>query len=187
MTDKYSLDLAFSSTTLQGFDADPSILAVGYGWTKSVSGGDWKEDGQKTQAVQPGAIFYFTLYDCQPAAYSDGPPSVTSFEINFKTGSGNLPTPFVDQMGNPIIENPIRVTGAFPFNTEFQGSTGCNVKGFPCLVPPLPPTSNDFYTVNPNIEDPIEYECQVKFTVQLTDGTSKTFKVDPRMIVGGPG
>lgn len=178
MTNKYSMDLAFSSSTQVGGDpTDRSMLAVGYGWARSVDGGPWKKEGQGLEEVPLDAMVYVTLYDCQPT-YLSSPPYVTCFELTFnRTDERDPESPFLGWTTNSI-HVPF-TPGSRLFGPETPESTGCNVLGHRCQ---LSFGSLDYFNINPKARR-ARYNCTVKFTV-FDSGEPKTFRIDPQMIVG---
>src|SRR6185436_11251176 len=61
MTQKYAIDVAFSSATLAANRENP--IAMAYGFASALLGGSWHENGQKVERVEGGTDFYFAIFD----------------------------------------------------------------------------------------------------------------------------
>jgi hypothetical protein len=177
---EYSLDLAFSSAMPVGPETGHGgvIFALGYGWAKSVDSNSYVEKAQKTERVQTQQPIYFTLFDgASPSSITE----ISQLVITFKP-DGTTTTPLSnsagEQLSNPITENQINRPPNWGA-TKMLGSAGCNTFGYAWQAGP--------YYLIPNIADNTIYRFTVAITILLADGSTKTFKVDPKMIVGGGG
>lgn len=161
----YSLDVAFSSTTLSiPNNSSQPILAMGYGFSKQEPGGSWHEKGQGVASVKAGAPFFFTAFDTAPG----NAQKVTTLEVDFPSNNN----PFVDEKGDPVgTSGSIVVTGD-NINSQNGQSAGCNVVGLYSMIGP--------YYIESSAKG-LKIVCTVKIT--LPDG--QVFQVDPEMQVEG--
>lgn len=160
---KYSLDLAFSSTT-QPFEEGQPILALAYGFSEFEDDSAWGERGQSTLRIERNSQFRFTVFDtANPKS-----PQVESIKVDFANGN----TPFRDPGDDRRIRNPIVATD---LQSQLGQSAGCNVKGLYSITAE--------YTVDGDIADDTQFPC----TVTVTTLDNREFVVDPEMQVEGGG
>lgn len=161
---KYSLDLAFSSTTQPSEEGQP-ILALAYGFSEFEDDGPWGEKGQATLMIERDSQFRFTVFDTA----NPNSPQVESIKVDFANGN----TPFRDpEHDDRRIKNPIVATD---LQSQLGQSTGCNVKGRYSITRE--------YTVDGDIADNTQFPC----TVTVTTLDHREFVVDPEMQVEGGG
>jgi hypothetical protein len=184
----YSLDLAFSSAIPIGNNpVDTFMYALGWGWVKNETEGS-KETAQKTEKVAKGMPINFSIYD--GGSLTNPAQKITNFRIIFNHVNGPVPastpqdptpsiptTPFL--LDEYPVTNPINISsGIPPFTTTPFPSIGCNINGYVCTILP------NSYTINDSVLPGTVYSFSVEITVLPGDGPPKTFRVDPKMIVG---
>ena len=159
----YALDVAFASDTTASDSSKPITMA--YGFAHCDDGDHWIGDGQTAETLSVGHDVYFSIFDTGPAA--EGLPSLREILITF----GPTGTPF--EWFSLLFSDSVL---SLPPLRGVDVSAGCNVKGRFWRVGP-------YKALWPSKEG--GYECTVLVRMRMADGTTKTFRVDPEMIVKG--
>ncbi|HWW74377.1 MAG TPA: hypothetical protein VNZ44_03220 [Pyrinomonadaceae bacterium] len=182
----FNLDVAFSSDVTPD---DPNLpVAMAYGFTREDHG-TYKGKGQGHQNATPGSQVSFAIYDTsQSSAFN-----VTSVQISAANkDTGGAQSPFnpawpngsITAVSSPNPSNPgqTKLNGPnLPNSSPAPASTGINIKsvtGSTCRS----------WTVGPftiaSLAGPQTF--RIIITVLTQNGQqSKTFKVDPEVIVEG--
>lgn len=161
---RYALDVAFSSDTI-AFDSSKPIT-MAYGFAHSDDGEHWVGDGQTPETLGVGHNVYFSIFDTAGAADA-GAPSLKEILITFSP------------KGSPFEWFSLLFSNSGLSLPPLQGSdwsAGCNIQGRFWRVGP-------YTAINGSGAD--GYECTVQIRMGMADGTTKTFRVDPEMVIKG--
>ena len=159
----YALDVAFASDTTASDSSKPITMA--YGFAHSDDGDHWVGDGQTPETLSVGNDVYFSIFDTGPTA--EGLPSLREILITFSPKGSPFEWFSLLFSDSALPLPPVRGTDM---------SAGCNVEGRFWRVGPYPAT---------NGSKEGGYECTVQVRMRMADGKTKTFRVDPEMIIKG--
>ena len=174
--DDCHLDVAFSSDATANNPALP--IAMAYGYTDDL-GGSFQGKGQTKETVAPNSQVTFFVFDTA-ASPTFNVSSVTVSSVNTQPGQGRPSSPFTDTQwstGTVIASNSSTGSNWVPLGgpgPSTSTSTGCNIQGRNWWLGP--------FTVG-NFQG---QRFELTVTVLMQDGqqNSKTFTVDPEMVVG---
>ena len=176
--DTCHLDVAFSSDATP---ANPSApIAMAYGYTDNLLG-SFQGKGQMKETVAPNSLIAFFVFDTAPSP-TFNVTSVTVSSVNKHPGQGKPSSPFTDSQwstgtivatgSSTGASNWVPLTGPGPSTSQ---STGCNVQ------------ARNWWLGNFNIGNFPGQSFELTVTVLTTDNNqhTKTFSVDPEMVVDG--